>query len=258
MSAARSFAHRLSWRLGLQDVVFRLRQRRLALAAAPAPASDLPLPPPLLRVKVVGYADPHAFLQSGEATVAEFDAVLRRSGPGLSDGGEVLDLGCGCGRLARWIPQAEGRLTGLDIEPRAIAWCAANLPGGFHVNVLGDRLPCREASFDLVYACSVVTHLRKATAAACLQEIARVLKPGGRALVTFHDLAHPSVGAPPPELLEHGYAVRFDSLEGSSLLAAFVTAERLAALAAPQLELVEAIPSGQTVCGQAIAVLRRT
>lgn len=216
-----------------------------------------PMPPALLRVRVCGTANPDYFLESGRETVAEFDGALRATGGGLADARAVLDLGCGCGRLARWAPVAADRLTGMDIDRRLVGWCARHLPGRWLTVRLGAALPSGDGTFDVVYACSVITHLRLDTARAWMAEVARVLEPGGRALVTFHDERHPNARPVLDELTREGWAVRFDSLEGSNHLASFVTAERLAELAAPGLEVLTITPSDRTVCKQAIAVLRR-
>ena len=255
----RALAHRVVWRLGLQGALFRLREWRLAaFGARRADADGPPVPPPLLRVQVCGTADLGYFLESGRETLAEFDTLLRASGPGLAEAGAVLDLGCGCGRLARWFPGNPGRLTGMDIDARMVRWCAAQLPGTWSAVRLGEPLPAGPASFDLIYACSVITHLRRPTAQGWLAELARVLKPGGRALISFHDERHPSAAPVADDLARHGYAVRFDRLEGSNHLAAYATLEALTDLAAPGLRRLDARPSDATVCGQAIAVFGKT
>jgi SAM-dependent methyltransferase len=215
------------------------------------------MPPALLRVMVCGTANPDYFLDSGRDTIAEFDAALQATGGGLAAARAVLDLGCGCGRLARWAPVDAARLIGIDIEPRLVRWCAENLPGRYQAVKLGAPLPLADAAVEVVYACSVITHLRLGTARAWLAEVARVLEPGGRALVTFHDPRHPQAETVRDELAREGWAVRFDSLEGSNHLASFVTPERLAELAGPALDIVALTPSDETACKQAIAVLRK-
>jgi SAM-dependent methyltransferase len=206
---------------------------------------------------VCGTANPNYFLDSGHDTVAEFDAALRSTGGGLAGARAVLDLGCGCGRLARWAPVESDRLTGVDIEPRLVRWCAKHLPGRWLKARLGAALPVADGAFDIVYACSVITHLRQDTARRWLAEVARVLEPGGRALITFHDERHPQAVTVLDDLRRDGWAVRFDSLEGSNHLASFTTAEALARLAQPALEPLQVTPSNLTVCKQAIAVLRK-
>jgi len=259
MSArARSLAGDFIHRVGLRGPIFRWRERRMASRASGSETAPdgRPLPPPLLRVMVCGTANPDYFLQSGRETIAEFDGALRAAGGGFAEARAVLDLGCGCGRLARWFPGRSDRLTGFDIEPRLVRWCADNLPGRWGTVRLRAPLPAPDGAFDLVYACSVITHLRRETARDWLAEVARVLEPGGRALITFHDERHPGAAEVQDALRGQGWAVRFDSLEGSNHLASFITAEHLTALAVG-LDLVSAHPSDATHCGQAIAILRK-
>ena len=259
-SALRAAAHRVVWGLGLQGLVFRMRERRIAgFGAGPgATAAGAPLPPPLLRVMVCGTADPDYFLESGRRTMAEFDELLRQCGRPLADAGEVLDVGCGCGRLAQWFPGDPARLTGVDVEPRLVAWSERHIPGpSWWLVRLGEPLPAPDNTFGAAYACSVITHLRRDTAAVWLTDLARVLTPGGLLLLTFHDERHPSAAPVAAELGREGYAVRFDHLEGSNLLAAYVTLETIRGMAPAALEPVAARASDETVCGQAVAVFRK-
>ncbi|HMD47208.1 MAG TPA: class I SAM-dependent methyltransferase [Acidimicrobiales bacterium] len=109
----------------------------------------------------------------------------------------VLDLGCGCGRLARWFltldPRPE-RYLGLDIHKQMIDWDAENLVApGFefvHQDVLSLRLnpdgahqvvpfPDGGDDFTLIIAASVFTHLVEDQTVFYLDEVARVLGPDG-------------------------------------------------------------------------------
>jgi hypothetical protein len=109
----------------------------------------------------------------------------------------------------------------------------------------------------VAYAVSVITHLREATAKIWLAQVARVLEPGGRFLVTFHDEHHVNAAPVAEDLARDGYAVRWDSLEGSNHLAAFATADRLRELAASHFEALEYVPSNQSAIGHAVLVLKR-
>ena len=80
---------------------------------------------------------------------------------------------------------------------------------------------------------------------------------GGFALLTFHDPEHPGAAGLQAALAARGWAVRFDSLEGSNNMAAYATAERLAELAAPSLRLVDYTPSSRSTSLQAVAVFAR-
>ncbi|MCP6725914.1 class I SAM-dependent methyltransferase, partial [Klebsiella pneumoniae] len=74
--------------------------------------------------------------------------------------GSVLDFGCGCGRVTRWWADFEGAVAGSDVNAEAVAWCRENLGfASFEQNALAPPLDFDDASFDLVYALSVFTHL---------------------------------------------------------------------------------------------------
>jgi SAM-dependent methyltransferase len=117
----------------------------------------------------------------------------------------VLDFGCGCGRIARQLIQQRRRpvsYLGLDIHAGMVEWCRTHLqphaPGfrflhhdvhnpGF--NPRGPRalvpFPAEDASFTLVAAWSVFTHLLQDQAVHYLREVARVLRPSGYLLSTW-------------------------------------------------------------------------
>jgi SAM-dependent methyltransferase len=104
--------------------------------------------------------------------------------PHLSAGQRLLDVGCGPGTitvdLARRI--SPGTVTGVDASAAIIARAAglATDEGVHNVDFrLGDvyALDFPDDSFDIVHAHQVLQHL--GTPVAALQELRRVLKPGG-------------------------------------------------------------------------------
>ena len=78
------------------------------------------------------------------------------------------------------------RSNSTDANPTVIDFCRANVPGpDFHVNQLEPPLEFAEDdSFDLVYASSVFTHIPAEMQEPWLNEIKRVLRPGGVFLCT--------------------------------------------------------------------------
>lgn len=99
----------------------------------------------------------------------------------------VLDFGVGAGRLARMFKGFKGRYAGADIDPRAIAYARSALPHVDAVRTFPMRpLPFRDACFDGVFSVSVFTHMDRAAHDFYLAQLARVLQPGGHALITVH------------------------------------------------------------------------
>jgi ubiquinone/menaquinone biosynthesis C-methylase UbiE len=101
---------------------------------------------------------------------------------GFPKGARALDVGCGTGfNVARL---SEHGFDTVGIEPaqgmRAIA--RVNCPGTEIMDGDIERLPFPDASFDLVIAVEVLRYL--AGPARAMSEVARVLRPGGTAIVT--------------------------------------------------------------------------
>lgn len=97
----------------------------------------------------------------------------------------VLEWGCGLGRIGTHLAQRYA-YTGVDIDHRSIAWCAANLEGRYTVNRPDPPLPFASGSFDVVFAVSIFTHLSARAHEIWRDEVIRVLKPGGAFIFTVH------------------------------------------------------------------------
>ncbi len=245
-------------RLGLADAAFAIFQHLQALkpAAEDVAVEDLPVPPAYLRVMTAGHADAAAFLSQGRAAADLVEAVAARHDRPLSEHPDVLDFGCGCGRVSRYLG-ARARLSGCDINGKLVDWACANLPGRFVLSRQTPPLPYEAAAFDLVYATSVFTHMTEEPLKAWLAELARVVRPGGLALLSFFDEKIPAAAEFADRLSAEGFLIRQRGAEGSNLLCGYMTAEGFARRAAPAWRLVETIPSDVSGVGQAMAVFRR-
>jgi SAM-dependent methyltransferase len=127
---------------------------------------------------------------------------------GLRPDEQVLDIGCGAGRVARPLAthlSSAGGYVGFDVSRAAVVGCRrrfARLRPDFqfvHADVrnadysprgalaeTGYRFPCADGSIDLAFATSVFTHMRIEPVRHYLAEAARVLRPGGRFAFTAY------------------------------------------------------------------------
>jgi SAM-dependent methyltransferase len=100
----------------------------------------------------------------------------------------VLNLGCGNAPQAVVYRGAFRWMVGVDIQEKRLrgsrATCRAAQVTNFQpLRADAEMLPLRDACFDAVLAIDVIEHLRHPER--MLDDVARVLRPGGRMLVTF-------------------------------------------------------------------------
>ncbi|MBK7993350.1 MAG: class I SAM-dependent methyltransferase [Blastocatellia bacterium] len=103
-------------------------------------------------------------------------------------GKTVLEVGCGLGTDAVQFARAGAIYTGVDLTPRSIELVGKrfqqqNLTGNFQV-ADAENLPFPDNHFDLVYSHGVLHHTPDTQKA--INEVHRVIKPGGRALVMLY------------------------------------------------------------------------
>jgi SAM-dependent methyltransferase len=113
---------------------------------------------------------------------ARFHKMCLEYATGASD---VLEYGCGQGNFAAELARGNAHVTGIDVSPVAIAQ-AAQLAAAKGVSsrvafevMNAERLTFEDNSFDLVCGSAILHHL---DLEASYREIARVLRPGGRAI----------------------------------------------------------------------------
>ncbi|SRR6266550_2756843 len=148
------------------------------------------------------------FVGSGDyrAVGDEFLGYFRRF-CGLQADQSVLDVGCGIGRMA--VPLTEylsprGSYEGIDVVSEGIEWCSAHITPKYpnfrfqladvftkFYNQAGRshardyRFPFADDSFDFAFLTSVFTHMLPADVTNYMKELSRVLKPGGKCLITW-------------------------------------------------------------------------
>lgn len=154
----------------------------------------------------------------GAPTVENFLVVAEAWGQlvsrELTPNARVLDIGCGCGRTARMLLHHPyiADYVGFDVIKPYVEWNTRFLSpltqGRFqfvHVDVQSDhynplgtiaadevKFPFSDASFNLAFAASLFTHLKKPSARHYLAEARRVLAPGGLLIASVH--VEPDVG----------------------------------------------------------------
>jgi SAM-dependent methyltransferase len=95
----------------------------------------------------------------------------------------VLDVGCGDG--ARTLSRLPAGSIGLDISRRGLELARETVPGARLVQADMAHLPLATGSVDAVTAYHAVFHVPRADHPAVYREFARVLRPGGRLLMTL-------------------------------------------------------------------------
>lgn len=102
-------------------------------------------------------------------------------------GKEVLEVSCGHGGGASWLTRTlrPARYTGLDLNPKGIAFCRqrhSDIDGLTFTQGDAENLPFPDASFDAVI--NVEASHCYPSLPRFLEEVARVLRPGGHFLYT--------------------------------------------------------------------------
>ena len=108
-------------------------------------------------------------------------ALVKLWGKSLAPDSIGLDIGCGSGAAAQLLQREfQTRPTGMDISEFAVE--ASNKRGVNTLQVDVTNLPVFEASQDFVLALDVIEHIEDRHI--LLTEMFRVLKPGGKGLIT--------------------------------------------------------------------------
>lgn len=163
----------------------------------------------VLKNRFLPSPDPNSvFVGDGDyrAVGAEFLGHFIRKG-GLKPDARVLDIGSGIGRMAvpltQYLDMAKARYAGIDPVSGGVNWCRQNITSHYpnfefrHIDIAHDlynpkgtvngpslTLPFADRSFDFVIMTSVVTHLPSDEVKTYLEQVSRVLAPGGKLFMT--------------------------------------------------------------------------
>jgi SAM-dependent methyltransferase len=222
-----------------------MRSSTESLAIGP---DGLPVPDPRRIIAVNGNTDVAVFLESGRLGSLTVRDTLERNGLSTDRMDAILDFGCGCGRVIRyWKDLPTTRVHGTDYNRDLIKWCRRNLAfAQFGTNRLQPPLEYADMSFDLVYAFSVFTHLTEDMQRPWLNELLRVLRPGGHLLFSTHgDFYIPSLQLREREAFAAGkLVVRYEVAAGTNLCAAFHPRSYVRGELLSGVELVDMVPEG--------------
>lgn len=191
--ATRNFTSKIKWRRVPQDQLHTIDESKF-----PRQPHSIPIPNEILR-EASSIGDLSSFYAIGEAWSHLITSYL-------PDKPKVLDLGCGCGKLARFLFNNPNlSYVGIDIYLPSIKWCQRAFSGasdrfyfehydGYSAlyNPSGKvapteyRLPLKDESVDMIVCASLFTHLYENDAKHYLSEIFRVAKNGGQAIISIH------------------------------------------------------------------------
>jgi SAM-dependent methyltransferase len=130
---------------------------------------------------------PHSFFMRAKADLLR-QLIASRLG---SEMPAMLDVGCGVGSFHPLLRGMVGRLSGIDVSSASIAQARAENRDVDYRAFDGRSFPFHDAGFDLVTAICVLHHVAPAQWAHFLNEMRRVVRPGGLICLIEHNPLNP-------------------------------------------------------------------
>jgi SAM-dependent methyltransferase len=129
------------------------------------------------------------YYESGLTTALPIVVSAMHAGLDVSQPLNVLDFGCGAGRqllqFTRHYPH--WRMSACDVDFDVIKFIKRAYPRvDAYASSFDPPLKYADGTFDMLYAVSIFSHLSFDDARLWLAELARVLRPGGLAMLTFN------------------------------------------------------------------------
>ena len=113
----------------------------------------------------------------------------------IGESDDVLELGCGIGRIGRELAPHCRSWTGVDISENMIRYAGERMAQldnvHFHQLERSDLAMLDDNQFDKAYSIAVFCHMDKEDLYLYLRELNRVVRPGGAIFVETWNLAHP-------------------------------------------------------------------
>jgi ubiquinone/menaquinone biosynthesis C-methylase UbiE len=137
------------------------------------------------RKLILNVEDTELFDRSGRY---DFDRVA----PYFTEADTVLDLGCGIGRVAEHVAKKCRRLWAVDVSSRMLELAQQRMADVGHVSYVlceGVTFPTvPSGGVDFAYSFLVLQHVEREDAFLLLEELHRILRPGGWLIVTYPNL----------------------------------------------------------------------
>jgi 2-polyprenyl-3-methyl-5-hydroxy-6-metoxy-1,4-benzoquinol methylase len=204
------------------------------------------------------------YYYDGKQTAAEIVAMVGKNFNSAHPATKVLDWGCGPGRIVRHLPELlpHSSVYATDYNKVYVKWCGENLKN-IQVSLNNIDPPTNYANsfFDLVIGISIFTHLTEQNHLAWIDELKRIIKPGGIAFITTQGESYRSKLLPVErQSFDNGKLVTREEIrEGNRLFSAFQPPSFFNQLIKEKFEVVEFISSGTDITAsvQDIWILKR-
>lgn len=121
-------------------------------------------------------------------------ADIAREAVGLGPDVRILDFGAGIGNSVRHVKKyfPKAALTCLDVSHRSLDIARRRFPGLANYEAFdGEYIPHADGEFDIAFAACVFHHIDGSRHMHYLEQLNRVLRPGGRLFVFEHNPLNP-------------------------------------------------------------------
>lgn len=130
---------------------------------------------------------PHDFFLEAKAELMR-EKIAAHFGGRKPDG---LDVGCGVGSFHPFVRNLFARYCGVDVSAKSIAQAKEKQSDIEYAAYDGVKLPYESGSFDFVSTICVMHHVPPAEWPAFMNELCRVVRPGGLVAVIEHNPFNP-------------------------------------------------------------------
>ena len=97
----------------------------------------------------------------------------------VKKGGSILDAGCAAGRDTQYFYNKGLKATGIDLSEKLLDIARRNSPYVRYKKIDVRKLPFQDNSFDGIYACAVLIHLKREDILPVIQSFHQILKENG-------------------------------------------------------------------------------